>query len=294
MSTLSAATRPQPKILDWLYGPALGLASVASPLSLAHPPVWLTVLAAAGVLGVLACWFFALRSQPRSTSGLWWLGAATVLWVANIFVGEAFGESVEVVLSIVLFASCAAIGWFIARAFPRVALLWLLSLVLAVAHLLVSGNQWTVVALMAGYIAVAVSLALLTARRSPAAQDRRVVSAAAADQVRADTDLARRAAEITRWEQAYALAHNGEKPPAGYVPPATSNGHTNNFAVASLIIGIVQGGVVAIIFGHIALSQIKRTGEQGRGFAIAGLVIGYAGTAALLAIVLVFGVLLRR
>jgi peptidyl-prolyl cis-trans isomerase B (cyclophilin B) len=33
----------------------------------------------------------------------------------------------------------------------------------------------------------------------------------------------------------------------------------------------------AIITGHIALSQIKRTGEGGRGLAIAGLVLGYIG-----------------
>jgi len=35
--------------------------------------------------------------------------------------------------------------------------------------------------------------------------------------------------------------------------------------------------LVAVICGHIALSQIKKTGEKGRGLAIAGLVIGYLG-----------------
>ena len=35
--------------------------------------------------------------------------------------------------------------------------------------------------------------------------------------------------------------------------------------------------LAAIITGHIALSQIKKTGEQGRGLAIAGLIIGYIG-----------------
>lgn len=34
---------------------------------------------------------------------------------------------------------------------------------------------------------------------------------------------------------------------------------------------------MAVITGHIALHQIKRTGEKGRGLAIAGVVIGYAG-----------------
>jgi peptidyl-prolyl cis-trans isomerase B (cyclophilin B) len=35
--------------------------------------------------------------------------------------------------------------------------------------------------------------------------------------------------------------------------------------------------LVAVITGHIALHQIKRTGDRGRGLAIAGVVIGYAG-----------------
>ena len=30
-----------------------------------------------------------------------------------------------------------------------------------------------------------------------------------------------------------------------------------------------------LIFGHISLSQIKKTGEEGRGLAVAGLVISY-------------------
>ena len=35
---------------------------------------------------------------------------------------------------------------------------------------------------------------------------------------------------------------------------------------------------LAILFGHLSLSQIKRSGEDGRGMAIAGLVIGYVIT----------------
>jgi hypothetical protein len=36
------------------------------------------------------------------------------------------------------------------------------------------------------------------------------------------------------------------------------------------------GPIVAIVFGHIARSRIKRTGGGGRGLALAGLIIGYA------------------
>nr|WP_322000860.1 DUF4190 domain-containing protein [Rhodococcus qingshengii] len=49
---------------------------------------------------------------------------------------------------------------------------------------------------------------------------------------------------------------------------------TNTFAILALIFGFLAG-VLGIIFGHIALSQIKRTGENGRGMAIAGLILGY-------------------
>jgi hypothetical protein len=35
--------------------------------------------------------------------------------------------------------------------------------------------------------------------------------------------------------------------------------------------------LVAVITGHMALGQIKRTGEKGRGLALAGLIIGYVG-----------------
>jgi len=33
--------------------------------------------------------------------------------------------------------------------------------------------------------------------------------------------------------------------------------------------------ILAVIFGHIALSQIKRRGGSGRGLALAGVIIGY-------------------
>lgn len=62
--------------------------------------------------------------------------------------------------------------------------------------------------------------------------------------------------------------------PGGYVPAAK----TNSMAIAALVCSLVLAPL-GIVFGHIALSQIKRTGEEGRGLAIAGLVIGYVFTA---------------
>lgn len=59
-----------------------------------------------------------------------------------------------------------------------------------------------------------------------------------------------------------------------YSAPASSK--TNVLAIVSLVSAFFIS-LVAIITGHIALSQIKKTGEQGRGLAIAGLIIGYVG-----------------
>lgn len=59
-------------------------------------------------------------------------------------------------------------------------------------------------------------------------------------------------------------------PPAG---PPTKSG-TNGFAIASLILGLVApcGGLLSVVFGIVALNQIKKTGQRGRGLAIGGLV----------------------
>jgi len=70
-------------------------------------------------------------------------------------------------------------------------------------------------------------------------------------------------------------------PPAYAYPYATQ--HTNSMSIASLVSGILAwllcpflGGVLAVIFGHVARNQIKQSGEAGGGMAIAGLVLGYA------------------
>ncbi|MBN9612431.1 MAG: DUF4190 domain-containing protein [Actinobacteria bacterium] len=47
-------------------------------------------------------------------------------------------------------------------------------------------------------------------------------------------------------------------------------------AVASLVCAFFIS-ILAVIFGHIAHAQIRRTGEDGRGLATAGLVLGYLG-----------------
>lgn len=91
-----------------------------------------------------------------------------------------------------------------------------------------------------------------------------------------------RVQQIQEWEAAYRAAHNGEAPPPGAIAmPVAQPVGTNTMAILAIIFGI-GGGVLGIIFGHVALSQIKRTGEDGRGLAIAGLIFGYLGLAALI------------
>lgn len=57
-----------------------------------------------------------------------------------------------------------------------------------------------------------------------------------------------------------------------YGPPPTPRS-TNGFAIASLIFGVLGGVLLSVIFGIIALKQIKTRGQGGRGMAIAGLVL---------------------
>ena len=50
----------------------------------------------------------------------------------------------------------------------------------------------------------------------------------------------------------------------------------NTLAVVSLASALTGiGALMAIITGHISLSQIKRSGENGKALAVVGLVLGY-------------------
>ena len=66
----------------------------------------------------------------------------------------------------------------------------------------------------------------------------------------------------------------------------------NALAIASLVCGVAQvmlwplATIPAVVLGHVARHQIRRTGEQGAGLALAGLILGWIGVGfALLAIV---------
>ena len=77
-------------------------------------------------------------------------------------------------------------------------------------------------------------------------------------------------------------------PPYGAYPPPPQGAYpgyygypqypqpqpTNTLAIVSLVCAFLFAPL-GIIFGHMSMSQIKKTGEEGRGLAIAGLVVGY-------------------
>lgn len=80
-----------------------------------------------------------------------------------------------------------------------------------------------------------------------------------------------------------------------------ANSQTSNFAIASLICGLLGwtilpllGSIAAVITGHMARKEIRfHPGMEGDGLAVAGLILGYSclGLAVLsfLAIFLFFG-----
>ena len=65
----------------------------------------------------------------------------------------------------------------------------------------------------------------------------------------------------------------------------------NVLAIVSLVSAFFVS-LAAIITGHIALSQIKKTGEKGRGLAIAGLALGYVRLVAEIVLIILFIVLI--
>lgn len=88
-----------------------------------------------------------------------------------------------------------------------------------------------------------------------------------------------------------------ETPPPGNSPATPVAGQpvpTSGKAVASLVLGLfgllLPAAIAAVVLGHVARSQIRRSagGLRGSGLALAGLILGYLGIA-LLPVVLVLG-----
>jgi len=74
---------------------------------------------------------------------------------------------------------------------------------------------------------------------------------------------------------------------------ATPVAKVNPLAIASLACGLAQfvfgpvATIPAIVLGHVARSQIRRTGEQGAGLALTGLILGWVVVSLVIVIIVV-------
>ncbi len=75
--------------------------------------------------------------------------------------------------------------------------------------------------------------------------------------------------------------------PGGYGPPPSPG--INGMAIASMICGASWlygvGAILALVFGYIAKSQIRRTGQTGGALATAGIILGWIGVAGILLVI---------
>lgn len=80
--------------------------------------------------------------------------------------------------------------------------------------------------------------------------------------------------EIQRWEgSAAAFDATAQKPYRAY-SRSYGTGQTDPFAILALVFGIL-GGVLGVVFGHIAIYRLGHSGDRGDGLAYAGLALGY-------------------
>lgn len=79
------------------------------------------------------------------------------------------------------------------------------------------------------------------------------------------------------------------------LPPETS-GKAIFSLISGLLFIILPFSLAAIIFGHLSLSEIRHSGGRlaGKGLAVAGLVLGYMGVVALLALIVWSGLYVRQ
>jgi len=84
-------------------------------------------------------------------------------------------------------------------------------------------------------------------------------------------------------------------PPPPQLQGSAAHRHYNPWAIvsisfaASTVIGSwCLGGLVAVVAGHVARHQIKRTGEAGGSLALAGLIVGYVAIGLTVAFITVY------
>ena len=85
-------------------------------------------------------------------------------------------------------------------------------------------------------------------------------------------------------EKAEPKTPKATKPVTVVTPEAAPIAKTNVLAIVALVAGIAGltvipfvSSIVAVVTGHMARKEVRRTGEQGEGLALAGLITGYIG-----------------
>lgn len=102
-------------------------------------------------------------------------------------------------------------------------------------------------------------------------------------------------------EQPTAPPYGGVAPPYGYHAPLYGQPaalpQTSGMAIASLMCGVASwflfffiGGILAVVFGHMARREIRQSQgwKRGDGLALSGLILGYLNLAASIIVFLLF------
>jgi hypothetical protein len=237
-----------------------------------------SVLGIVGLVLIGLSWLSISASWPRKGKAIGLLAIGIVVLLVLVVVASTSGEwRIAAVILGPLATAAGVAGWLVLRGRPARSFLGLLlsPLAVTVALLPTYASTWIVAAVVPAIVAWLSWTLSLTQGGSEA---RRAEAAV----LRGQATVESQAEAIRQWQAAYALANPGEPiplPPVGIVVPAQQG--TNTFAILALIFG-VTGGLLAIVFGHIALSQIRRTARAGFGLAVAGLVLGYAWLAIIL------------
>jgi hypothetical protein len=264
------------------YGVALGLAVLPVVNNLIFTVLYATTYfdgmyelgSVLGIFGRVLFWGAAIAVIPSTLKGRLIAAGLVLATFLPSLVYPVLGGGI-LYLFVSTAGEAAMIGaWLAVRLRPgrAYALLPIVIPGIVIGYLLGGGSLNIVLTLLSTVIAIGI---IWLGRAIAAAGS--ATPATPADREAAAHDA--RVEHIRQWESAYAAAHGGALPPAGFVPPAAAaSGATNTMAILALVFGI-GGGLGGIIFGHVARGQIRRTGEGGWGLATAGLVLGYIGLA---------------
>jgi Domain of unknown function (DUF4190) len=240
---------------------------------------------AIGVVGVLliaATWIVAPAERRTKAYALVLLGVPSLFfllaWVLGL--GLRAGSAGVVDVGTPLLGAVGTAGWLVLRGRPARSYL---ALILFVVALAMGASGISFFSRSAAPIWVTYVLLPLLVVWEAWLLSRPIVNSTVRESqaaVRERTSIETQARAVQQWQGTYALANPGQPIPA---PPIVigsdaygASNRTNTMAILAIIFGFFVG-ILGIVFGHIALSQIRRTGEGGRGLAITGLVFGYFG-----------------